>query len=49
MSSMSYSMARILVTGKSDSQLSLEPESCHLGDRAGGVRDPSDVRQCDPR
>jgi hypothetical protein len=34
---------------KPDSQLRLELESCHLGDRAGGVRDPGDARQRDPR
>jgi hypothetical protein len=35
---------RILVTGKSDSQLSLKSEACYLGDHAGGVHDPSDAR-----
>jgi hypothetical protein len=34
---------------KPNSQLPLEPGSCHLGDRVGGVRDPNDARQCDPR
>jgi hypothetical protein len=34
---------------KSDSQLSLELGSCHLGERVGGVRDPGDARQHDSR
>jgi hypothetical protein len=28
-----------------NSQLSLEPESCHLGDRTEGVHDRGDARQ----
>jgi hypothetical protein len=31
-----------------NSQLSSEPESCYLGDHAGGVRDPDDAQQRDP-
>jgi hypothetical protein len=34
---------------KLNSQLSLEPGSCYLGDRTGGIRDPDDTRQRDPR
>jgi hypothetical protein len=34
---------------KPNSQLSLEPGSCHLGDHAGGVCDPDDARQREPR
>jgi hypothetical protein len=48
-SSLWCSMMRILVTGKPDSQLSLEPGLCYLGDHAGGVRDLSDARQHDLR
>jgi hypothetical protein len=34
---------------KLNSQLSLEPGSCYLGDRTGDVRDPGNTRQCGPR
>jgi hypothetical protein len=34
---------------KSNSQLSFESGLCHMGDHAGGVRDPDDARQRDPR
>jgi hypothetical protein len=34
---------------KPNSQLSLEQGLCYLEDCPGGVRDPDDARQCDPR
>jgi hypothetical protein len=34
---------------KLNSQLSLKPGSCHLRDRAGGVCDPDDAQQREPR
>jgi hypothetical protein len=43
LSSLLCSMVRISVTVKSDPSLSFKPGSCHLGDRAGGVRDPGDA------
>jgi hypothetical protein len=42
------SMVRILVTGKTELELSLEPGPNHLGDRPGGVRDPGYTRPPDP-
>jgi hypothetical protein len=34
---------------KLNSETSLEPGMCHLGDCAAGVRDPNDAQQRDPR
>jgi hypothetical protein len=37
-------MARFLVTEKTELTTIFQSGSCHLGDRAGGVRDPGDAR-----